>query len=129
MTIEKFDSSGNGTTFASGVPSYGLAFDSSGNLYVSGCSVGTIMKFDSSGNKSIFASGLDYPYGLACDSSGNLYASEYYSGTIDKFDSSGNMSTFASGLEDPEFIATQVPEPATLLLLGLGAVILRSKRS
>ncbi len=124
-TIEKFDSSRNGTIFASGLDHpEGLAFDSSGNLYVADW--GSIDKFDSGGNMSTFASGLDYPEGLAFDSSGNLYVAD--GGSIDKFDSGGNMSIFASGLYEPTFIATQVPEPATLLLLGLGAVVLRKMK-
>jgi hypothetical protein len=37
------------------------------------------------------------------------------------------MSFFASGLLHPACIATQIPEPAALLLLGLGAAIVRKK--
>ena len=75
---------------------------------------------------------MDYPIGLAFDSSGNLYAANLtgvIGGTIDKFDSSGNRSIFASGLDGPEFIATQVPEPASIALLALGAVIIRRRRT
>jgi sugar lactone lactonase YvrE len=101
-TIEKFDSSGNRSTFASGLNGpCGLAFDSSGYLYAASYNGGTIEKFDSSGNRSTFASGLDKPSGLAFDNSGNLYVTNHnnnYYGTIEKFDSSGNSSTFASGL-------------------------------
>ena len=131
-TIEKFDSSGNMSTFASGLGyPEGLAFDSSDNLYAStegsAQGSGTIEKFDSSGNRSTFATGLQSPAGLAFDSGGNLYAANYWSGTIEKFDSSGNGFTFASGLNYPNFIAMQVPEPATLLLLTLGGLFLRKR--
>jgi len=54
-----------------------------------------------------------------------IYVSCYGNGTIEKFDSSGNRSVFASGLNRPSFIAAQIPEPATLLLLGLGGLIIR----
>jgi hypothetical protein len=130
-TIDKFDSSGNRSTFASfstmdgGI---GLAFDSSGNLYATDYGYGTIEKFDSSGNRSTFASGL-YSMGLAFDSSGNLYAAEYDYGTIEKFDSSGNRSIFASGLNSPMFVAVQpIPEPATAIIMALGAVMLKRRR-
>jgi DNA-binding beta-propeller fold protein YncE len=95
-------------------------------IYVS-C-YGTIEKFDSSGNRSTFASGL-YSMGLAFDSSGNLYAAEYDYGTIEKFDSSGNRSIFASGLNSPMFVAVQpIPEPATAIIMALGAVMLKRRR-
>jgi hypothetical protein len=58
----------------------------------------------------------------------NIYVSCWSSGTIEIIDSSGNGSIFASGLAYPEFIATQVPEPATLLLFGLGVPMLSGLR-
>jgi sugar lactone lactonase YvrE len=101
-TIEKFDSSGNGATFASGLDHpTGLAFDRSGYLYTANYNYGTIVKLDSNGNSSPFASGLDYPIGLVFDSNGYLYAANWNAGTIVKFDSNGNGSTFASGLDHP----------------------------
>lgn len=97
-TIEEFDSSGNGTTFGDlgGVPSAFLAFDSSGNLYVSSPD-GNIYKFDSNGNRTIFASlGSSDPLGLAFDSRGNLYVADFKDNGVLKFDSSGNSSVFAT---------------------------------
>jgi hypothetical protein len=105
-TIEKFDSNGNRSTFASGLngPS-GLAFDSSGNLYAANYWNGIIEKFDSSGKRSTFVSGLNTPQALAFDRNGNLYVSMYSSGTIEKFDSSGKGSIWASGLFQPVGLA------------------------
>jgi len=118
--IWKFDPSGNGSIFASwvGYPHQpaGLAFDSSGNLYVALQVSGTIEKFDSSGNRSIFASGLTYPTDLEFDSGGNLYLIEGTMGMIVKFDSSGNRSIFASGLSPSgmAMIPEVPPVPVTI---------------
>jgi sugar lactone lactonase YvrE len=126
-TIKKFDSDGNGSTFASGIyQPGGLAFDSSGYLYASN-DTGTIDKFDSSGNKSTFASGLNYPVSLAFDSSGNLYATNWVSETIMKFDSSGNGSIFASNVLFPWGIAI-IPEPASVILFTFGGLALLGRK-
>jgi streptogramin lyase len=131
-SIYKYNSSGQKSWFAYwniniGVP-MGLAFDGSGNLFMSDYARLRISKFDSSGNRSTFASDLSNPYGLAFGSGGNLYTALYGNGTIMKFDSSGNSSIFASGLSQPTFITTDIPEPATLLLFAAGGLILRRKR-
>ena len=110
-TIDKIDSSGNKSVFASGLNKpVGLAFDSRGNLWAAeggtgGNGDGAIDKFDSTGNRSIFASGFNSLQSLAFDSSGNLYVSSYWDDTIEKFDSSGNRSIFATGLYRPEGLA------------------------
>jgi len=90
-------SGGTGSVFATGITApMGLAFDSSGNLYVSDQAGGNIKKFDSSGGTgTVFATGLTGPCGLAF-SDGNLYVANAGNSTILKFNSSGQVSTFTS---------------------------------
>jgi sugar lactone lactonase YvrE len=82
---------------------YGLAFDSLGNLYTANGSANTIEKFSPAGTPSLFAnSGMSAPGGLAFDTSGNLYVANAAINTIRKFDPLGNGSLFAnSGLSNP----------------------------
>jgi sugar lactone lactonase YvrE len=83
----------------------GLAFDSTGNLFVAMNTKGEIVKFTSDGHRSTFASGLNDPFGLAFDGAGNLFVaakqSEGGSGVILKFAPDGSRSTFAAGLAVP----------------------------
>jgi secreted PhoX family phosphatase len=80
QTIKEFNSAGIGTPFAStsfGNP-WGMAFDSTGSLYVTYQSYNTIEKFNSSGgvlsgSGTVFAAGIVSPWSLAFDSTGNLY--------------------------------------------------------
>ena len=105
--VLKFNSSGAGSQFISeniDVP-YGLAFDSSGNLYVANNFASTILKYNSSGVGTVFASGLNNPRGLAFDSSGNLYVANNGANTILKYNSSGVGTVFASGLDFPICVA------------------------
>jgi sugar lactone lactonase YvrE len=64
--IYKFSPTGSRTTFATGVDGggYGLAFDSSGNLFVSEFNNNDILKFTPAGARSVFATGLNSP--VAC---------------------------------------------------------------
>src|SRR4029453_8448553 len=115
-TIFKFAPDGTRTVFAGpdafpeGVFPIGLAFDRSGNLFVSTecfCGPGsdTILKF-TNGVPSTFATGLTFPRGLAFDNSGNLFVSEAIQpGDILKFPPGGGPPTvFASGFGRPEFL-------------------------
>ena len=95
----------------------GLAFDSSGNLFVvdmhgSDDKGGSILKFVPDGKKTAFfttittklgSSRLTGPAGPAIDKAGNLFVSDRSSGTgrILKFTPDGTSSTFAAGLGTP----------------------------
>ena len=100
--VVRFDSTGNGTTFASGLlEPLGMAFDSTGNLYVANSYNSTITKIKPNGEATSFATiGVGYspPYlfasqlnGLATDNQNNIYAVSLYA--IEKFDSAGNSLT------------------------------------
>jgi sugar lactone lactonase YvrE len=85
---------------------WGLAFDRSGNLYVSSSGDDLVYRFTPSGSGSIFAgAGLSDPRGLAFDGGGNLYVANAGSGTIVKITPGGTSSVFASGLSGPTSIA------------------------
>ena len=110
-TISVFDSSGdllNGA-FASGLSQpWGMAFDSTGNLYVANPAAGTVSKFDANGSLvNMISVPLFYPLGLAVDRNDNLYVGESYAGKIMEFNSSGNLvnGSFASGLGQPSALA------------------------
>jgi hypothetical protein len=95
-----------------------LAFDSSGNLFVStndfaNPGTDTILKFTPSAVKSTFATGLTGPRGLAFDGSGNLFVAEninFPDGDILEFAPGGGASTvFASGLGRPQYLTFGPP--------------------
>jgi hypothetical protein len=73
--ILKFSSDGTKSTFASGLDHPGgLAFDRTGNLFVSvGPGLRDITKITPSGEMTVFATGLSLPGGLAFDGADNLY--------------------------------------------------------
>ena len=65
---------------------WGVAFDTSGNLYVanSGSVSSTVSKVTPAGVVSTFASGFNHPMGLAFDTSGNLYVANQGANTVSK---------------------------------------------
>jgi len=111
-SIGKFDSSGNGSVFATGVlGALGVAVDASNNVYASQATANIITKYTSGGTGSTFAdnsstSFLNSPRGMVFDSSGNLYVGNYTDNTIAKVTSAGSQSTFVnSGLSGPASLA------------------------
>jgi len=122
QTIYKFAPNGMRTVFvgpsafAPDESPVGLAFDSSGNLYVSietftDPGADSIVYFSPMGVKSIFATGLTFPRGLAFDSSGILFVAEANAipnGDILEFDT-GGPHVFASGFGRPEFLTFGPP--------------------
>ncbi len=81
---------------------HGLAFDSSGNLFVSNLqTAGSITKITPGGVSSIFVnSGLENPQGLAFNPAGDLFVSNTSptSPRISKITPGGTVSTFATAL-------------------------------
>jgi hypothetical protein len=89
--------------------SFGLAFDSSGNLFASDDVFVTIYKFTPEGVRSIFVgseafTSTQWPIVLAFDGSSNLFVSTADNvpgdGAILKFAPDGTKTTFATGLSD-----------------------------
>jgi sugar lactone lactonase YvrE len=122
QTIYKFTPNGTRSVFAG--PSafaadtgpLGLAFDSTGNLFVStegDPGSDTILEFTPDGMESTFATGLTNPRGLAFDASGNLFVAEFNpapDGDILRFAPGGGPpSTFASGIDLPLFLTFGPP--------------------
>ena len=109
-TVSQIGPNGTQSTFAnSGLNTpYGLAFDSSGNLYVSNQGNQTIRKFSSTGTDlgNFATTGLNGPAGVAFDSLGNLYVANLNNNTIRRFSSTGmDLGNFiATGLNGPESV-------------------------
>ena len=91
---------------------YGVAVDSSGNVYVADNSNHLIQKFDSSGafitKWGLFGDGdgeFNWPQGVAVDSSGNVYVDDYGNNRIQKFNSSGAflLKWGSEGTDDGQF--------------------------
>jgi sugar lactone lactonase YvrE len=94
------------STFASALSGpTGLAFDSSGNLYVGEGQGNDVRKITPNGVASIFATGISGATGLAFDSSGNLYVASQFGGYVDKITPGGVVSTFATGFASPVGVA------------------------
>jgi len=106
-TITKFNPGGVASVFAnSGFSSFGLAFDTANNLYVTHEFSDTIDKITPSGVRSVFSTnGVSNEFGVAFDGAGNLYVPNADNGTISKFTPGGVGSVFATGFVRPRGLA------------------------
>jgi len=95
---------GVATTFATGLQPYGLAFDHSGNLFVSDPINRLILKFTPEGARSTFSSGTAAATVLF-DAADNLFVADLDNNAIYKFAPDGTRNTFASGLNSPSGLA------------------------
>ncbi len=121
---------------------YGVAVDSSGNVYVADTNNQTIRKITSAGVVSTLAgsAGLsgstdgaataamfNYPQGVAVDSSGNVYVADANNQTIRKITSAGVVSTLAglaglSGSTDGAGTAARFNSPSGIAVDSSGNV-------
>jgi sugar lactone lactonase YvrE len=107
------DGDGGPATAANLHDPWGVAMDSSGNLYIGDqfnnrvrCidTNGIITTVAGNGNSTTDGDGgpatnasVQAPVGLACDQSGNLYIVQYGAGRVRRVDTNGIISTFAGG--------------------------------
>jgi sugar lactone lactonase YvrE len=96
--IVKITPDGKRSTFASGLIPEHLAFDRSGNLFVSEGNSNSILKFTPDGKKSIFATLSRYPVDLTFDDRNNLFVLDNDTNSVLRFTPDGTKNTFASEL-------------------------------
>lgn len=101
---------------------YGVAIDSSGNVYTSSFFANIGKVGPAGGAASTFATGFSNPTGLAMGTSGLLYAADASLNSISVINSSGSiLYSFTTGTDTPRGVAFQtvVPEPSTYMLAGI----------
>jgi sugar lactone lactonase YvrE len=131
-TIVKFTPGGARSTFGS-TPgqSFGLAFNSAGNLFAADYTDKTIFEYTPGGTRSTFVSGSGVfgsngPLGLAFNSAGNLFVSVNNGtsgGEILEFTPGGTESTFAAtGVDLPRGLAFDSLDNLFVAELGNGTI-------
>ena len=114
---KKYDATGNGTTFASGLTSVGdIALDGSGNVYVANTAAGMILKYGvAGGTGTIYASGLLMPQAITFGSTGMLYVAEE-GNSASTSSTSGLISVILAGGGAKTTLASGLASPVTLTL-------------
>jgi hypothetical protein len=131
-TIFEFTPGGTRSTFGSSPgQSFGLAFNSAGDLFAADATDSTIFEYTPGGTRTTFASGVGAstgsgPIGLAFNSAGNLFVSVtngISGGEILEFTPGGTESTFAAtGLDLPRGLAFDSAGNLFVAELGNGTI-------
>src|SRR2546430_4724005 len=101
--ILKFTPDGRSSVFVSNISHpKGLAFDSSGNLYLAYPDHDSILKFTPDGKRTTFASGIAHPHRLAFDAFGFLWVTDPDAGALYAIAPSGVVFLIDSSDVDPE---------------------------
>jgi len=102
-TLELFTTLNTSTSFFA----TGIAFDKTGNMFISGSTNHTIMKIDTAGNQTVFTKDgyLLRPWGIAIDDAGALYIASTGNGAIVKVKPDGTQSLFANNMVVPVWLA------------------------
>lgn len=79
----------------------GMAYDTSGNLYIANWSAGMVLRFSPDGRRSVFAKELRGPSGLAISPAGDIYVASYSEDLVWRFTPGGEQSIFVRGLATP----------------------------
>ncbi|WP_034261231.1 T9SS type A sorting domain-containing protein [Altibacter lentus] len=95
---------------ATGVPrSIGIAWDATGDLYVSSYSQSTVQKFNGTTGEAMgtfIDTGLNGPTNIFFEASGNMIVFSYNNGIIKRYDAAGNfIEDLITGLSGPEGFA------------------------
>ncbi len=94
-----------------------MTFDTSGRLYVSDASTGTIDQVNpNTGDAKPYATGINHPEGLAFDTSGNLYVADIYTNTVQRVSTTGVVTLVA-----------QMPLPRSLAFDAKGNLYITSE--
>ncbi len=100
-SIFKYKPGGDKSDFATGITTYALAVDKTGNVFVG--DIGKkIVEFTPTGVQADFAEVTTSPRSFAFDASGNLFVAENFSGAISKIAPDGAKSVFLAGRATPE---------------------------
>lgn len=98
----------------------GMAFDSSGNLFVSEHSGRRIGKIDASGNYTLIHQGPNRFGGLVLDSGGRIFAVDTIAGSIVTMDpDGGNVSTFVTGYANGSLFGLAIDDEDNLYVTDL----------
>lgn len=83
----------------------GIAFDSSGAMYVTNWSGNSVVKIDTKGNKQTVYSNISSPAGIVIDKQDNIYVSSYSDDYILKITANGEAQKISDGYHTPTGIA------------------------